>query len=131
MKGFGLTDAWDTEEETEEKSRPFDIDIQNNQIVMVEGDELLRQKVQSVLGTNKGEWTLGEEEGIEFQNIMGKSVNEDIVRYEILKGLLQVDTSFVIEKIDTQMDIQRRKLTVTFTAKNENGNIVSGVKIWG
>lgn len=126
MKGFGLTDTWDTGE----KNKPLDIEIHNNQIVMVQGDELLRQTVQSVLGTNKGEWTLGEEEGIEFQNILGKSVNEDVVRYEILKGLLQVDTSFVIEKIDTQMDAQRRKLTVTFTAKNENGDIVSGVKTW-
>lgn len=118
MKGFGLTSSGD-------------IKIEKNQIVMVENEELLRQNVQSVLGTNKGEWTLNTDEGIAFQNILGKSVNEDIVRYEILKGLTQADSSFVIDTIEAEKDTARRKLTVKFTAKNENGETVSGVKIWG
>lgn len=50
-----------------------DISIVNGRIEMIEGSELLAQTVQSVLGTNKGEWVLNKEEGINFRNILGKS----------------------------------------------------------
>lgn len=49
-----------------------DIVISGGHIQMVDGDELLRQTVQSVLGTNKGEWVLNTDEGIDFKNILGK-----------------------------------------------------------
>lgn len=49
-----------------------DVAIKDNHILMIEGKELLRQTVQFVLGTNKGEWTLNAEEGINFKNILGK-----------------------------------------------------------
>lgn len=44
----------------------------NHQIEMVEGAELTCQKIKTVLGTNKGEWFFDEEEGINFDNIIGK-----------------------------------------------------------
>lgn len=44
----------------------------NHQIEMVEGAELTAQKIKTVLGTNKGEWFFDEEEGINFDNILGK-----------------------------------------------------------
>jgi phage baseplate assembly protein W len=53
-----------------------DVEIKNNQIETVEGNELLRQTVQSVLGTNKGEWIFNPDEGINFKNILGKGVPE-------------------------------------------------------
>lgn len=63
MKGFKLTSTGDVE-------------IKNNQIQMIEGNELLRQTVECVLGTNKGEWFLNPDEGINFQNILGKRTPE-------------------------------------------------------
>lgn len=59
MKGFAL----------DEKG---DLIIENNEIVMVNGNDLLKQNVKSVLSTNKGEWSLNVEEGINFNNILGK-----------------------------------------------------------
>lgn len=59
IKGFKLTNNGD-------------ISVSNNQIDMVEGNELLRQKVRQVLGTNKGEWFADVDEGINFRNILGK-----------------------------------------------------------
>ena len=49
-----------------------DVVIEKNQIQMVENNELLRQTVQCILNTNKGEWPLNEDEGINFYNILGK-----------------------------------------------------------
>lgn len=40
---------------------------------MVHGAEFTRQTVECVLGTNKGEWSLNVDEGINFSNILGKA----------------------------------------------------------
>lgn len=58
MKGFKLKDG--------------DIEIVENKISMVSGNDLLRQTTETVLGTNKGEWVLNPDEGIKFSTILGK-----------------------------------------------------------
>ena len=62
MKGFALSDN-------------NDLVIQNGELQLVEGTDLLRQTVQTVLNTNKGEWFLDEDEGINFRNILGKKTS--------------------------------------------------------
>lgn len=54
------------------KIRNGDLVITNNEIELVEGNELTRQTIQSVLSTNKGEWKFDTEEGIDFYNILGE-----------------------------------------------------------
>lgn len=49
-----------------------DIVIENGTIQMVHDNELTLQKIKSVLGTQKGEWFLNWEEGINHENILGK-----------------------------------------------------------
>ena len=105
-----------------------DILIENGQIQLVNGDELVRQTVESVLGTNKGEWFLNIEEGINFSNLLGKGKEEDIIKDEILQGLSQVDSSFYLE--DFKCEVTKRKLKVKFTAKNEQGETVKGAQEW-
>lgn len=97
-----------------------DILIENNVINMVDGDELLRQKVHEVLQTNQGEWFFDWEQGIIFSNILGKGVTEEAVRTEIERGLRQVDEDLTISSFE--MSISGRKLTVNFTAVNEDTN---------
>ena len=41
-----------------------DILIKDNQIQMINGSELTKQTIQTVIGTNKGEWCLNEDEGM-------------------------------------------------------------------
>lgn len=50
-----------------------DVVIENNKIVMIDGQNLKAQTVRTLLGTNKGEWFGNEEEGISFKNILGKN----------------------------------------------------------
>ena len=97
-----------------------DLLIENNVFQMVDGDELLRQKVHEVLQTNKGEWFFDWEQGIEFSNIRGKGVTEEAVRTEIENGLRQVDENLIISSF--AMEIEGRNLTVNFTAVNEKTN---------
>lgn len=49
-----------------------DVLIENGEIGMVHGAELTQQTIKSVLGTQKGEWFLNLDEGINYQNILGK-----------------------------------------------------------
>lgn len=117
MKGFNLNSYGD-------------VDIQENEIQMVDGNDLLRQTVQSVLGTNKGEWVLNDEEGITFSNLLGSIKEENIIRNEIQQGLSQVDSSFVISAFDIETDRKTRKLKISFTAYNDAGNEISGVRVY-
>lgn len=94
--------------------------IENNEIQMVEGDELLRQTVQSIINTNKGEWFTDWDEGIEFSNILGKGVTEEMVMAEIEDGLQQVDETLNIT--DFSMSLKERTLTVKFTCTSEDSD---------
>lgn len=47
-------------------------DHYDHQLEMIEGAELTRQKIKTVLGTHKGEWFFNEDEGIDYDNILGK-----------------------------------------------------------
>lgn len=104
MKGFALDSTGD-------------ILIENNKIQMVDGKELLRQKVQEVISTNKGEWFANWEQGIEFDNILGKNVTEEAVRNEIIDGLQQVDENLSLSSFS--MEVEGRKLKAKFQAVNE------------
>lgn len=49
-----------------------DVVIQKGEIQMIHGKELTAQTIKSVLGTQKGEWFLNWDEGINLDNILGK-----------------------------------------------------------
>lgn len=116
MKGFALNSNGD-------------VIIENNKIKMVDGAELIRQTVLTVLGTNKNEWFLNIDEGIDFSNLLGKKKDDEIIRNEIIQGLQQVDSSFVLETFNCDFDRKNRKLTISFKAKNSAGETVSGSKV--
>lgn len=103
-----------------------DVVIHNNKIQMIEGDELLAQRVWCVLGTNKGEWPLNLEEGINFHNILGKNKEEDGIKYEIQQGLLQVDDTFTITSFSLD-DLGKRKFSVIVSAQNASGAELNNV----
>ena len=100
-----------------------DVVFEKGVIPMVEGDELLRQTVESVLGTNKGEWEFNTDEGIDFRAILKKRVNHDEIRNQILQGLQQVDETFMLQDYNWSMD--GRKLNISFVAVNSEGRQIS------
>ena len=112
MKGFKLTDTGD-------------VAFKNNKIELITDSDLTQQSIQYLLSTNKGECFYDENEGITFQNILGKNVEEDHIKSEILQGLLQLDSSFVMTDFSMSFDNASRHLAVTFTAENKNGEVIS------
>lgn len=105
MKGFSTNDVGDV--------------IVNKSIEMVTDTELLRQKVQRVLGTNKGEWSYDTEEGIDFSVVLRKNPDEDEIRATIEEALVRIDETFVITSFGLIMD--GRKANINFEAVNADG----------
>lgn len=106
-----------------------DVVIEKGDISMIDGNELLRQSVQFVIATNKGEWFLNEDEGINYHAILKKNPELDSVRDEIAAALLQIDETFVLQ--DFSMDIEGRNLKVKFSATNDNGDEIGGEAEYG
>lgn len=107
-----------------------DVVIENNAISIVTGSELIRQKVWAILQTNLKEWFFDWEQGIDFNNLLGKGINEDIVRYEIERGLRQVDDTFEITDFAFAENRSSRTATVTFKARTSTGDEVGGEYTW-
>lgn len=117
MKGFALDSKGD-------------VVIENNQISIVVGDKLTQQKVTTVLKTNLREWFFDWDEGIDRSNLLGKNKNEELARYEIDRGLKQVDETFVITEFSYEVDMPHRTAKITFKAQNKNGEEVGGEYTW-
>lgn len=107
-----------------------DVLIENGHISIVVGNELMRQKVMAVLRTNLKEWFFDWDQGIDFRNILGKGVGEELARYEVARGLAQVDSTFSITEFSYTVDMAARKATVYFKAKNKGGEEVGGDIAW-
>ena len=56
-------------------SETGDIVIDGGDVQLIEGHAVTCQTVRQVLSTNKGEWVLNKDEGINFDNIIGKHGN--------------------------------------------------------
>lgn len=106
-----------------------DVVVSDGRIEMVDGNEFLRQTVEKVVGTNKGEWRFSEKEGIRFSEVLGKSPDEDSVRSEIASALERVDETFVIQSF-TMIQVDRN-LRIQFTATNDSGQTVGGEYEYG
>ena len=108
-----------------------DLVIANNEIKMTSDADLLRQTIQSVISTNKGEWLFDEEEGVEFDFILGiKEINEAIIKSEIQQALEQVDNTLAIDEFSYEYEKETRCLKVKFKAKKANGETVEVSSVW-
>lgn len=117
MYGFALDDKGD-------------VLIGNNEISIVVGGSLIQQQVWTVLRTNLKEWFFDWDQGVDFDNLLGKETNEELVRYEIERGLAQVDSTFVITEFSYEVETESRKAWVTFKAQNQSGEEVGGEYTW-
>lgn len=116
MKGFRLDDKGD-------------VIIRNGDIELVSGNELLRQTVQQVTGTNKGEWALNKDEGIDFHKILGKNQDEDVIRAELETAARLVDDTLSITSFSVSQENRHR--TINYTMVNENGEEIGGEQDYG
>ena len=101
-----------------------DIVIKGGKIQFTSGNDLKRQTIETVIGTNNGEWFLDPDEGINHRAVLGKNPNQDEIRSEVQKGLLQVDSSLFITEFD--YSVEGRKSKIGFTASNGKETLEGG-----
>lgn len=101
-----------------------DIVISKRDIQMVEAQNEIAQQIKQVLQSNNGEWIFNEEYGINFHNLLVKTVDNEIIIDEINKGLAQCSGDIVLDTIDIKVDRQTRKLSVSFYAHIGNEEVL-------
>lgn len=114
--------------------RLIDGDIQfddSGELLLVDETEELAQCCAISLGTRTGEWFLNPDLGIDFDLFTGKSVNEEEMRDELNRALLEDERIESVEEITFDIDRKARVMTVGFVATGTNGEIVEqeGVEI--
>lgn len=106
-----------------------DVAIKYGRIALIEGADLVKQTIRQVLNTNKGEWWLNENEGIDFRKFVTKSPDDEEMQAEINEALQLVNDSFVVTEFSTQRT--GRSLTVKFKARAADGTEIGGEQTYG
>lgn len=99
-----------------------DIVIRNGQFVFVEGDEELAQQVRLSLQTEKGEWFLDLEEGMDYTPIFSKQFNDTEARDAMLEAISDVSEPLLAEEISFVRDTKARKMEIKPILRKENGD---------
>lgn len=81
------------------------------------------QKIRMVLGTNKGEWELNKDEGIDFHVMLTKNPSYDQILSTVQDGLHQIDETLRITSYS--FEVVERKLLMKFTASNDKEESVT------
>lgn len=98
-----------------------DIMLENGKISIVSGTDLMAQTLKTVIGTNKGEWFMNDDEGIDFDSVIGKGITEDMQRAEIIDACGQVDQNLQLTEFSSETDKKTRAAILAFTAVNQSG----------
>lgn len=101
-----------------------DIDIQSGQLVLIEGQEEIRQHLEQRLRTFLGEWFLDQSIGLPyFDDILKKNVIASEVESIFINEILS--TPGVVRLIEFTLDLDKaqRALKVSFVAETVDGII--------
>ncbi|MEC0092893.1 DUF2634 domain-containing protein [Paenibacillus macquariensis] len=93
-------------------------------LVLVEGTEEVAQCCQIGIGTNKGEWFLNPSMGITFSLFLGKKVNEEEMRSELIEGILQDERIQSVDSVDFLIHARERTMLVSFVATSTKGDLI-------
>lgn len=106
-----------------------DLVFENGDVVMVDGDEEIIQSVQTTFQTNKGEWFLNTDFGLDRSPLLTKRFDEALAIDAIAEATAQEERIQRIENISFKRE--GRSLTVDATFIKEDGQPlqVEGVNI--
>lgn len=90
-------------------------------LVMVEGEDEIAQSIERILTTNKGEWFLNLEHGLDYSAIQGKGRDIEGIKLAITEAILQEGRVSEVEKIDLSLD-KDRHLKIDVTVRLQEGD---------
>ena len=99
-----------------------DLDIQNGQLVLIEGQEEIKQHLEQRLRTFLGEWFLDETLGIPyFDNILKKNVIPSEIESIFINEIVSTPGVVRLLTFDLTLDKELRQLNLTFMAETVDG----------
>lgn len=97
-------------------------------IEMVEDKESEKQALERLFTTNAGEWFLNIEHGLEYDEIQGKGITDEQIRYAFMKAVAQELSVDEIKDITIERNNQKRTVRITVSCKMKSGNTVEVVR---
>ena len=102
----------------------LDLAIENNDLVMIDGAERVRQHVEIKLSLWAGEWFLDTEFGTPYlSDILGKQISLGASVAALKKSILEVDGVQTITRFDYTFNRAARNLDVDFDVQTPYGNL--------
>ena len=102
-----------------------DLIFSGDELVMISGPEELAQCVRLTLGTNRNEWFLDLDMGIDFSTFLGKYPNAEAMREELRAGIFQEPRVLTVDGVEILADTRTRKQALSFVATAEDGIVIS------
>lgn len=102
-----------------------DIDVVDNELIIVDGDDAILQHLSIRLKFFLGEWFLDERIGVPYyQDILKKNPNLVAVRTIFRDAILKTPGVESIDRFDLTIDANIRKMYVSFTIKKDDSSIL-------
>lgn len=105
------------------KIRDSDLVIENGNLLMIGGKDEIVQSTERVLTTNKNEFFLDIDFGLDYSQIQGKGIDEESIRFAILEALNQDERVEEIEFLNIDIDRKTRNLEIDFRYTTNEGTI--------
>lgn len=105
-----------------------DLVIENGNLLMVDGKDEIVQSTERILTTNKNEFFLDIDLGLEYKQIQGKGKDKDTIRFAILEALNQDYRVKEVEFINVNINRKTRQLEVDFKYTT-NEEIIEGSEV--
>lgn len=102
-----------------------DLVFSGGELQMVSGPEEIAQCCRMAIGTNKGEWFLDLDFGVDFSRILGKGVTDEDVRDELTEGMFQDPRVQTVDAVNVVFDRSARKFTADIKATGINGDVIT------
>lgn len=100
-----------------------DLAFEKGDFLMLDEAEEIRQSLYITLATNKREWFLDPEEGLDFQAITGKPTDGQI-RAAVIAAISQEERVELIEDLVINKDRKTRKVSVVFRVRVRSGTTI-------
>lgn len=106
-----------------------DLVISGNNLVLIDGDEHIAQKIKCACQTFYGEWWLNVELGLPyFADILVKNPDLSLIRNLYTQVILGVQGVKAIRRLDLSLS-STRELTVSFMVTTENGTASGEIEV--
>lgn len=90
-----------------------DIEIIDNDLYLVGGQEEMRQNIENRLAVNKGEWFLDLNLGLSYKDITGKDIRDSDIEYWIRECVLQDERIKEVRSIDIDRNSEKRTANIS------------------